>query len=172
MNIPNILTLFRLLLVPLFAWLVLAEGNWWLAAGVFVLAGLTDVLDGYIARKFNMITDIGKVFDPLADKLMQVTAVLCLYLCGMLPPWVLWLIVVKECTMVVTAVYMFIRKVVTYSDWYGKAATVVFYAAVLLIMISGNGAEPYGVYPFVLAVCAVFPGLGYLIRLIKKGTKP
>ena len=167
-NIPNILTLFRLLLVPVFAWLVLAAGDWWTAAGVFVLAGVTDVLDGYIARRWDMVTDVGKVFDPLADKLMQVAAVVCLYLREMLPAWVLALIVVKECTMISVSVYMFVKKTVTYSDWYGKAATVVFYGVVLLLMLFG-GDQPHSAYAVILAVCAVFPGLGYLIRLIKKG---
>ena len=169
MSIPNILTTFRVILIPVFTWLMLGERNLPAAASVFVLSGVTDFLDGYIARKYNMITDVGKVYDPLADKLTQVTAVVCLYWLKLLPAWVLLLIVVKEAAMVIIGLCMYVRKIVTYSDWYGKAATVLFYAVVFVIIFTGGGSsEPYGAYPIILGICAVFPGVGYLIRLFKK----
>lgn len=82
MTIPNALSLFRIALVPAFAVLYLCSGPdnyllYW-ALGILVLSGLTDSFDGIIARKFNQITDLGKLLDPIADKLTQVTVVLCL----------------------------------------------------------------------------------------------
>ena len=83
--IPNIITTFRLFLVPLFAYLVVIADNIWGACAVFVISGISDVVDGYIARHFNMITDIGKIYDPLVDKLMHITVLCSLAACRYIP---------------------------------------------------------------------------------------
>ena len=85
-NIPNILSLIRLLLVPVFVLLFFAEKTF-AAAAVFVISGITDVLDGFIARKFGFISNLGKVLDPLADKLTQMSAFVCLYIAKLIPLW-------------------------------------------------------------------------------------
>lgn len=101
-TVPNILSYIRILLVPLFAWLYLTantDKQFYLAAVVLLASGLTDLADGFIARKFNMITDIGKVLDPAADKLTQLTVAICL--CIRIPEMTLLLAVfiIKELLM-------------------------------------------------------------------------
>lgn len=81
MNLPNKLTMLRIIMIPVFVFLVLAKfipGNMYIALGVFIVASLTDLLDGKIARKYNLVTNFGKFMDPLADKLLVITALLCL----------------------------------------------------------------------------------------------
>ena len=133
--IPNILTTVRLALVPIFAYSMLGAGNYYLSAAIFILSGITDIVDGYIARHFNMVTNFGKVYDPFVDKLMQITAVVCLVLNGVIPIWLLAIVIVKETAMIVTGGILYLRKIVVSSNWYGKAATVVLYAIVLIMIV-------------------------------------
>ncbi len=137
MNIPNALSLLRLILVPVFA-IVFFSGieNAYLIAGfIFLFAGITDVLDGHIARKYNQITRLGRIIDPLADKLMQITAFVCMTIADMIPPWVILILVLKEATMLIGGSVMLKRtKDVPPSNVYGKAASSVFYFVTLLII--------------------------------------
>ena len=91
MNIPNILTIFRIVLVPIYLLIFFSDlPNKVLLAGlVFILAGVTDVLDGYIARKNNLITKLGTVLDPFADKLMSFTVLLSFTIAGFIPAWII-----------------------------------------------------------------------------------
>ena len=124
-TIPNILSFFRILLIPVIVWLYLGKQDY-LLAGIFVLiSGLTDIVDGFIARTFHMISDVGKVLDPVADKSTQ--AVVLLLLATRFPLMFIPIgcILLKEVFMAITG-YMIIRRcnVVLGADWYGKAATV------------------------------------------------
>ena len=130
-TIPNVLTFLRIILIPVFMYFFLnekIEGHMWYALGVLVLSGVSDVLDGLIARKFNMVSDLGIALDPIADKLTQFGVMLCLVFRfpGMLVP--LLLIVIKE---VVTGIFalLTIRKtgLVKGAKWYGKITTVLLY---------------------------------------------
>lgn len=100
-NVPNALTVLRILMVPLFAWLLLAEGGqnptlrWW-AVVVFLIAMVTDSLDGYIARSRNLVTDFGKIADPIADKALTGMAFIGLSIVGDLWWWVTILILLRE----------------------------------------------------------------------------
>ena len=101
MNLPNKLTTLRMFLVPVFAIVILVGGseNYTtriIAEVIFISASLTDMLDGKIARKYNLITDYGKFMDPLADKLLVCTAMICLMSFGQLPAWVLIIIIARE----------------------------------------------------------------------------
>ena len=87
-NIPNILSVFRICLVPVFIYLFMVAEKQITAIAVFLLAGLTDVIDGILARKNNWITDVGKILDPFADKCMQIAALVCLALSGLLSWWI------------------------------------------------------------------------------------
>ena len=116
--IPNILTTLRLFMVPLFAYTLVGLERPIAALFIFLLAGVTDVVDGIIARKFNMITKIGKVYDPLADKLMQITAVICLSYVEIIPSWVIWFILFKEGTMILGGIFLYCNNVVIQSDWF------------------------------------------------------
>ncbi|NLY66203.1 MAG: CDP-diacylglycerol--glycerol-3-phosphate 3-phosphatidyltransferase [Tissierellia bacterium] len=138
MNIPNILTIIRILLVPLYLWVFYTvEQNRILYAGtIYILAGLTDVLDGYIARKYNMISKLGAALDPLADKLMTFAVLISFTSANLIPSWVLLILGMKEILMILGGIilYLFKEKRVLPSNKYGKIATVSFYAAILSII--------------------------------------
>lgn len=134
MNIPNILTLIRFLLVPVFGYLSF-KGYYLMAVLVFIVAGITDVLDGYIARKYNMTTDFGKFADPLADKLMQVTALAFLTRVGLIPMVILIVIIAKDIFIGLGSLLLYKKKnYVASANWYGKLATVIFYFAVIMVI--------------------------------------
>ncbi|MBP7348183.1 MAG: CDP-diacylglycerol--glycerol-3-phosphate 3-phosphatidyltransferase [Butyrivibrio sp.] len=100
MNLPNKLTLFRVVLIPFFVvfMLVNVTGNTdkWIALIIFIIASLTDLLDGKIARKYNLITDFGKFMDPLADKLLVCSALICLVSLDRIPAWIVIIIIARE----------------------------------------------------------------------------
>ncbi|MBS7263472.1 MAG: CDP-diacylglycerol--glycerol-3-phosphate 3-phosphatidyltransferase [Eubacteriales bacterium] len=129
-HIPNILTGLRLALIPVFVLLFFQVSPIW-ALGVFVLACWTDLLDGWLARKWNVISNFGKLFDPLADKFMQLTALVCLVIRGWLPLWCLCFLLAKESLMVVGG-WFFLKKYrfVVSSNLLGKVASVVIDVAV------------------------------------------
>ena len=100
MNLPNKLTLFRVILIPFFGFFLLAPyfpgyGNY-IAVAIFIIASLTDFLDGKIARKYNLVTNFGKFMDPLADKLLVCSALICLIALGRIPAWVVIIIIARE----------------------------------------------------------------------------
>lgn len=132
MNLPNALTLLRILLIPVFAWAYFERAPV-LALWLYLAACITDFLDGYLARKLNQITNFGKLFDPLADKLMLVTLLFCLAHTGHVAWWVLGVIALKEVYMLLGSLYMLRHKVVVSSNIYGKVATFVFIVALALV---------------------------------------
>ena len=104
MNLPNKLTIFRVILIPFFIVFLLvpdmpflpsAEWGEWIALAIFVIASLTDMLDGKIARKYNLITDFGKFMDPLADKLLVCSALIALIELGRIPAWMVIVIIAR-----------------------------------------------------------------------------
>lgn len=138
MNLPNALSLFRLTLVPAFiaAFLSSHPYAYPIATAIFIFAGLTDMLDGYIARKYNQITMLGRFLDPLADKLMVFSALVCLTVRELMPLWLTALFFVKEAVQGIGGLVLF-RKIrdVPPSNIVGKAATVTFYAAIAFITL-------------------------------------
>ena len=140
MTIPNALSLFRIALVPVFAVLYLYSGPdnhllYW-AVGVLVLSGLTDSFDGIIARKFNQITDLGKLLDPVADKLTQVTVVLCLAIRNTYLIPLLIICVVKELGQSIGGLILLRRgEKIQGAKWDGKVSTFVFYGVMALIVL-------------------------------------
>lgn len=135
--IPNILTTMRLALVPVFAYFMLSE-NPGIAVAIFILSGVTDIVDGFIARRFNMITNFGKIYDPFVDKLMQITAVVCLVLRQTIPLWLLVFVLLKEVTMITVGGILYFKKIVVSSNKFGKLSTVIFYAGVILLIVWDN----------------------------------
>ncbi len=95
MNLPNKLTILRILLIPVFM-IVLLRGYYYASAAVFIVAALTDLLDGYLARKYNLVTNFGKIMDPLADKLLVTSALICLVELGDIPGWMVIVILARE----------------------------------------------------------------------------
>ena len=100
MNLPNKLTILRMIMVPFFVLFMLVPiggpSNKWIALAIFVVASLTDTLDGYIARRDHLITDFGKFMDPLADKLLVCSALICFVELGDLPAWMVIVIIARE----------------------------------------------------------------------------
>ncbi|MCM1251586.1 MAG: CDP-diacylglycerol--glycerol-3-phosphate 3-phosphatidyltransferase [Clostridium sp.] len=99
MNLPNKLTLFRVLLIPFFVLFMLVDitdMDKWIALVIFIVASLTDLLDGKIARKYNLVTNFGKFMDPLADKLLVCSALICLVEMAKLPAWIVIIIIARE----------------------------------------------------------------------------
>lgn len=139
LTIPNLLSAFRLCLIPLILWLYGTGRSALWAGGALVLSGLTDVADGWVARKFHMGSGLGKVLDPLADKLTQGAVLACLVFRY---PWMLLpllLLLVKE-TAVAVSGWVVLKKTgrVEGADWHGKAATCLLYATLLLHLVWDN----------------------------------
>lgn len=134
-NIPNILTIIRFILIP-FIYISLINKHFLITLIIFTISAITDILDGFVARKFNYITDIGKLMDPLADKLTQISLLLALSFLGMVPWWIFGIVFVKELVLVISASLLYSQKdIVVYSKWYGKLATTLFYLAIVVSLI-------------------------------------
>lgn len=172
-NIPNILSLIRLLLVPVFVLLFLG-GKTTAAAIVFIISGITDVLDGYIARKYNFISNVGKVLDPLADKFTQFSAFICLYITDLVPLWMPVVYFVKELGTAIGALVVFRKgKVVVKSHVFGKLATFFVFAFVSIMIFFGDKIS----YTAIVAICAfmcvyfLFSCLMYVNTEFRNGVK-
>ena len=134
-SIPNILSIIRIGLVGVFIYVFFNNypHNLVWALVVFLSAGLTDVIDGFLARKFNWITNLGKILDPLADKLMQCTVLICMLSKKLIPAWLVVPFILKEFLMLLGGLLIIRKKrVVVVSNIYGKMTVVFFYAAVVL----------------------------------------
>lgn len=138
MNLPNTLSLIRLFLVPVFAAVYfssLPDAHAW-AVLVYAAASVTDIADGYIARRFHQITRLGRVLDPLADKLMTFTVILCIALDGTIPLWAVAVFLGKEILMAVGGACMLHRtKDVISSNWLGKASTAIFFVVLAVLVL-------------------------------------
>lgn len=143
-TIPNILSLLRIALVPVFAVLYLMSNAYpqllWWSIATLVLSGLTDACDGFIARRFHQTSEIGKIIDPVADKLTQVTVVVCL---AIREPrlWPLFIVCfIKELLQSIGALVLLLGKKteVQGSRWYGKVCTAVFYVVMALFVLVEN----------------------------------
>lgn len=135
LTVPNVLSMVRVLLIPLIIWLYLSENAWWTAI-VLTLSGLTDVVDGFIARRFDMVSDFGKAFDPVADKLTQFCMLVCLVAKHPLIAVPLSILVVKEITTGILGLVC-IKKtgVVKSAVWHGKLNTCLLYALIILHLL-------------------------------------
>lgn len=165
LTIPNILSLIRIALIPLIAWLYNNEYNLW-AVFVIILSGLTDVVDGYIARHFNMISDLGKILDPVADKLTQATTLFCLIseFPFMIVPFSL--LVVKEIFLSVMGLFVVKKtKVVKSANWHGKVTTFLLYFTIVLHIVWNN--IPEAVSNMSIGACLAFMGLSFVLYIMR-----
>ena len=174
MNIPNLLSIFRILLVPAFAAAFFRGGensHLW-STGIFLLAGLTDVVDGYIARRFGQITMLGRFLDPLADKLMVMTALVCCTIGGVIPLWAVLLFAGKECAQGLCGLVLFKKmRDVPPSNILGKAGTVLFYLTIALTLVFRVGATTQLILliiSFILIFTAFFSYISDGIRIVKE----
>ena len=134
-NIPNILTILRFILIPIILYFIFT-GHYLLGFIFFTISGITDILDGAIARKFNLVTNFGKLMDPLADKLTQISVLATLVFQKIIPFWILVVVLLKELLMIIGASFLYGKDVVVYSKWFGKLATVLFYLAIVCSLIN------------------------------------
>ena len=104
-HVPNLLTILRFVLIP-FIFVAIMKNNYIGAFIILTISGITDVLDGFIARKFNFVTNFGKLIDPLADKATQVCVLLVLVLTGIVPLWILLIVFFKEIIMIAGASFL------------------------------------------------------------------
>ena len=133
--IPNILTISRFVFIPFIVMSLLAE-NYILAIILLTISGLTDILDGIIARKYELISNFGKLIDPLADKATQVSLLVTLVFQNIIPLWILVVIFVKEILMISGASFLYGKNLVVSSRWYGKLSTVMIYLAMVSSFIT------------------------------------
>lgn len=139
LTIPNFLSLFRIVLIPFIVWAYCGLENAYLALGLIILSALTDIVDGFIARKFNMISDFGKILDPIADKLTQGTVIICLTLKYKLMRVLIAFFIIKEIIMgLMGAITLKKKGKVNSAKWYGKANTVVLYAVMMALVLFPN----------------------------------
>lgn len=129
-HVPNILTIIRFFLIPAILYFIFT-GQYIASFIMLTVSGLTDVLDGIIARKFNCITNFGKLVDPLADKATQISILAALTFKGIIPLWMLIVVFVKEFAMIAGASFLYGKELVVSSRWFGKLATVLFYLAIV-----------------------------------------
>lgn len=139
--VPNTLTILRFLLIPFILYFIFV-GLYINAFIVLIISGLTDVLDGIIARKFDCITNFGKLIDPLADKTTQISILAALTIKGMVPLWILLIVFVKEFAMIAGASFLYGKELVVSSRWFGKLATVIFYLAIACSFIIKYWNDP------------------------------
>ncbi|WP_251449158.1 CDP-alcohol phosphatidyltransferase family protein [Vermiculatibacterium agrestimuris] len=163
MNLPNTLSLIRLCLVPVFAWayfLPQPNAHLW-AALVYAAAFVTDIADGYIARRFDLVTKLGRILDPLADKLMTLTVITCVTADGILPIWAVVVFFCKEAAMGLGGLYLYRQiKDMPPSNWLGKTSTGVFFV-VLGILVLFPISRPWATGLITLALALA---VGALLR--------
>lgn len=144
LTIPNLLSLFRLCLIPLIVWLYCGR-EWYVAAiGVILLSGASDIVDGFIARKYHMVSDFGKILDPVADKLTQAALLICLLFRYPLMWALIVVFALRELGMIVMGAWVMKKKdEVNSAKWYGKLNTVVIYTVMMALILFPNIPTPW-----------------------------
>ncbi len=159
MNLPNKITMLRIILIPFFAFFMLAdlgENAKYIAAAIFIVASLTDTLDGYIARKYNLVSNFGKFMDPLADKLLVSTALICfLDVPGNpMPVWAVIIIISREFIISGFRLVASDAGLVLAASWWGKIKTVVQMIMSILLIVNFDG-EIINIVEYVFIYAAV-----------------
>ena len=164
LSIPNLISLLRLLIIP-FIFIFYLKGKVWVAADLVILSGITDAVDGYLARHLNQITPLGKILDPIADKLTQVALGICLL--SRFPEVIplVAVLVIKELLMLFWGVRLLKAGKPPFSAlWWGKLSTVAFYFGIIIIMLFSRYLGTIGV-----AIISVIITLLMLNSLIRYG---
>lgn len=168
-TIPNILSVVRLGLIPVFLWLYCKKQEYAFAAGIVVLSGITDILDGFIARRWNMVSDLGKILDPAADKLTQLALIVSLAVRYPVVRPLMALFVVKEFTMGVLGLLVVLKtRVVPSARWFGKACTAVLEGSMgALILFPNLPAKAVEALVLVSGCMLVFAFVQYVIMDVR-----
>jgi hypothetical protein len=163
-NLPNILTCLRIVFIPVFAWLVIGGHQWW-SFGVFAALMLTDKLDGDIARARGLITDFGKIADPIADKALMTTALVCLNIVDQLSVWITVIILIREFGITIWRMALLRRGKVVPASKGGKLKTVLqsFAVGLYLWPLPSWMDIPTDFIMWMAVVVTVVTGVQYLI---------
>lgn len=165
-TIPNLMSLFRVVLIPVIIWLYRAEQEYGWAGFVLLLSGATDIADGWVARHFHMVSDLGKALDPIADKLTQGAVIFCLICRYPVMTVLLVVLIVKETIMAVTNLIMIKRtQRVQGALWHGKAVTCLLYFTMLLHFFWGD--LPAGLSLALTAACIGLMAFSLVLYLIR-----
>lgn len=165
-TIPNLLSLLRLCMIPLIIWLYCTQKDYALTAVVLVLSGLTDMVDGYIARRFNMVTDLGKALDPVADKLTQASVMFCLLsrFRMMLVP--LLLLIFKEvCNGVMSLIVIKKTGKVCGADWHGKVCTWLLYAMMFVHIVWFDISREWTTA--LISICVIMMTVSFALYMVR-----
>lgn len=168
MNLPNKLTIFRVILIPFFIVFLLipiTPYDKWIALAIFILASLTDLLDGKIARKYNMVTNFGKFMDPLADKLLVCSALICLIELHKIPAWMVILIIAREFIISGFRLVASDNGVVIAASYWGKFKTTFQMVAVCLLIADIPALSLVtGIVLWIAVILTVVSLIDYLIK--------
>lgn len=171
MNLPNKLTTFRVILIPFFVFFMLAPNmtgiNHYIAAAIFILASLTDLLDGKIARKYNLVTNFGKFMDPLADKLLVCSAMICLIQTGQLAAWIVVIIIAREFIISGFRLIASDNGVVIAASYWGKFKTT-FQMLMVIVLILNIQMSFFQILGMILTYVALILTVVSLIDYIVK----
>ena len=177
MNLPNKLTIARMAMVPLFmvALLINTPESRILSVVIFALASLTDMLDGQIARKYNMVTNFGKLMDPLADKVLTAAAMICLVELGDLAAWIAVVIIFREYLITGLRSVAASENIVVAANIWGKVKTVCQMIALMLLMVKPQVVALCGIdlglwIMYVAVALTIYSGLDYVLKLNKQIT--
>lgn len=168
MNLPNKLTMFRVILIPFFVVFLLVEitaVDKWIALAIFIIASLTDFLDGQIARKYNLVTNFGKFMDPLADKLLVCSALICLVALERIPAWMVIVIIAREFIISGFRLVASDNGVVIAASYWGKFKTT-FQIIMICLMIADLEAQqiPTMIVTWVAVILTVVSLVDYLVK--------
>lgn len=168
MNLPNKLTMGRILAIPVFI-VVLMNGYYYGAAIIFLLAAFTDMLDGKIARKYNMVTNFGKIMDPLADKMLVLSALLCLVELGQVPGWMVIVILAREFAITGLRTVAAAEGIVIAAGMTGKVKTVLQMIAVILLLLqnwpfSMIGIPVAQIVLWAAVIMTIISGVEYIVQ--------
>lgn len=165
-TIPNLLSTFRIVLIPIILWLYLVKRDFTAALISIGVSAVTDVADGFIARHFNMVTDLGKALDPIADKLTQVALILCITMFNYMAWYLVGLLAVKEITQGAMALVAIKRSgYVPSSSWFGKLSTAVLYVSMALLLLFPTMPKDYA--NFLIAISMAVLALSMVLYIIK-----
>lgn len=173
MNLPNKLTVVRVLMIPFFVWFMLPSlggemaASKWIALAIFCIASLTDLLDGKIARKYNLVTNFGKFMDPLADKLLVGAAMICLVEMGRLPAWIVIVIISREFIISGFRLIASDNGIVIAASYWGKFKTV-FQMAMIIVLIAAFEGSVFEVVEQILLWVSLILTIVSLVDYIRK----
>ncbi|MBQ0102483.1 MAG: CDP-alcohol phosphatidyltransferase family protein [Firmicutes bacterium] len=164
LTLPNVMSFGRIVLIPFIMWFYISKKNYTLSLILLVISALTDVVDGIIARHFNMVSEFGKALDPVADKLTQGSLMVCLSVRYRLMRSLLLLFLIKELFMlIVTSVTLKKKGIISSAKWYGKANTVILEGVIIALILFPS--MPIELAETLICICFVTVILSFVLYL-------